>query len=168
MKPGAPRVWTLAQAAPTALKTVLVASRALQGLEGVCEAVSEHRHLASMADTAREEAKASAGGALVRMLHSLDGRREDKKDRICVSSTRPSAAPSSCTLGGYGAVSASDGGGPQSPAPEGGGPQSPPQTAEDRNHLPQTAEDRSHLHPARRRTTAVTSPRRRRTAITCP
>ena len=137
MKPGAPWAWTLTQAALTALKTVLVASRALQGLEGVCEAVSEHRHLASMADTAREEAKASAGGALVRMLHSLDGRREDKKDRVCVSSTRPSAPPSSCTVGGYGAVSASDGGGPQSPAPD----------AEDRSHLPLTAEDRSHLPP---------------------
>lgn len=73
MKPGAPWVWTLTQAALAALKTVLVASRALQGLEGVCEAVSEHRHLASVADTAREEAKASAGGALVRMLHSLGG-----------------------------------------------------------------------------------------------
>lgn len=112
MKAGAPRVWTLTQAALTALKTVLVASRALQGLEGVCEAVSEHRHLASTADTAREEAKAPAGRALVRMLHSLDGRREDKEDRICVSMTTPSAPLSFCTVGSYRTMSAYDGGAP--------------------------------------------------------
>lgn len=42
MTPGALWVWTLTHTALTALKTILVASRALQGLERVCKAVSKH------------------------------------------------------------------------------------------------------------------------------
>lgn len=72
MKPGAPWMWSLTQTALTALKTILVASCALQGLERVCKAVSKHWHLAPMADRARKKAKASTGGTLVWMLHSLD------------------------------------------------------------------------------------------------
>lgn len=64
-----------------------------------------------MADRARKKAKAPTGGTLVWMLHSLDRWQEDKKDRICVSMTMPSAFLSFCTIDRYKTIPTYDDGG---------------------------------------------------------
>lgn len=58
-------------AAPTRLQAVLVAGSALEGFEGIREAVAEHGHLAAMAHRARNEGKVPTGLAHVGMLNPL-------------------------------------------------------------------------------------------------
>lgn len=59
-------------AAHTRLQAVLVAGSALEGFEGIREAVAEHGHLAAMAHGARNEGEASAGLAQLRVLDPLE------------------------------------------------------------------------------------------------
>lgn len=58
-------------AAQTGLQAVLIARSALEGFEGVSEAVAEHRHLAAMAHRARDKGKAPTALARVGLLHPL-------------------------------------------------------------------------------------------------
>lgn len=58
-------------AAGTWLKAVLVACSALEGFEGVREAVPEHGHLAAMAHRAGHEGKAATRPACVGVLYPL-------------------------------------------------------------------------------------------------
>lgn len=58
-------------AAGTWLKAVLVACSALEGFEGVREAVPEHGHLAAMAHRAGHEGKAATRLACVGVLYPL-------------------------------------------------------------------------------------------------
>lgn len=59
-------------AAHTRLQAVLIAGSALEGFEGICEAVAEHGHLAAMAHWARNEGEASTGLAQLRVLDPLE------------------------------------------------------------------------------------------------
>lgn len=59
-------------AAPARLQAVLVAGSALEGFEGIREAVAEHGHLAAMAHRARNEGKVPTGLAHVGMLNPLE------------------------------------------------------------------------------------------------
>lgn len=59
-------------AARTGLQAVLITRGALEGFEGVREAVAEHGHLAAMAHWARDEGIAPAGLARLGLLYSLD------------------------------------------------------------------------------------------------
>lgn len=59
-------------AAHTRLQSVLVAGSALEGFEGIREAVAEHGHLAAMAHRARNEGEASTGLAQLRVLDPLE------------------------------------------------------------------------------------------------
>lgn len=59
-------------AAHTRLQAVLVAGSALEGFEGIREAVAKHGHLAAMAHWARDEGKAPAGLARLGLLYPLD------------------------------------------------------------------------------------------------
>lgn len=58
-------------AAPTRPQSILVTGSALEGFEGVREAVAEHRHFAAMARRARDEGEASATLARLGVLHPL-------------------------------------------------------------------------------------------------
>ena len=62
-------------AAGTRLEPILIAGSALEGFEGVCEAVAEHRHFAAMAHWARDEGEASTALARVVVLGPLEGRQ---------------------------------------------------------------------------------------------
>lgn len=53
------------------LETVLVARCALQGFEGVGEAVAKHRHFAAMAHRARDKGKSPTRLACVGVLNPL-------------------------------------------------------------------------------------------------
>ena len=65
-------------AAGTRLQPVLIAGSALEGFEGVCEAVAEHRHFAAMAHWARDEGEASTGLARVVVLGPLESKQTQK------------------------------------------------------------------------------------------
>ena len=62
-------------AARTGLQAVLVAGSALEGFEGIREAVAEHGHLAAMAHWARDEGEAPTGLARLGLLDPLETRR---------------------------------------------------------------------------------------------
>lgn len=59
-------------AAHAGLQAVLVAGSALEGFEGIREAVAKHGHLAAMAHWTRDEGEAPAGLARLGLLHPLD------------------------------------------------------------------------------------------------
>ena len=59
-------------AAQTGLQAVLIARSALEGFEGVSEAVAEHRHLAAMAHRARDKGEAPTALARVGLLYPLE------------------------------------------------------------------------------------------------
>lgn len=61
-------------AAQTGLQAVLVAGSALEGFEGIREAVAKHGHLAAMAHWARDEGKAPTGLARLGLLYPLKKR----------------------------------------------------------------------------------------------
>lgn len=58
-------------AAHTRLQAVLVAGSALEGFEGIREAVAKHGHLAAMAHWARDEGEVAAGLARPGVLYPL-------------------------------------------------------------------------------------------------
>ena len=60
-----------AAAAHTGLQTVLVAGSALEGFEGIREAVAKYGHLAAVARWAWDEGKAPTGLARLGMLYPL-------------------------------------------------------------------------------------------------
>lgn len=71
------RHWTSSPAAAhTRLQAVLVAGSALEGFEGIREAVAKHGHLAAMAHWARDEGEVAAGLARPGMLYPLKKQRE--------------------------------------------------------------------------------------------
>lgn len=59
-------------AAHTRLQAVFVAGSALEGFEGIREAVAEHGHLAAMAHWARDEGEVPTGLAHLGKLHPLE------------------------------------------------------------------------------------------------
>lgn len=59
-------------AAHTGLQAVLVAGSALEGFEGIREAVTKHGHLAAMAHWARDEGEAPTGLARLGLLYPLE------------------------------------------------------------------------------------------------
>lgn len=61
-------------AAHTWLQAILIAGSALEGFEGIREAVSVHGHLAAMAHRARDEGKAPTGLARLGLLYPLEKR----------------------------------------------------------------------------------------------
>lgn len=64
-------------AAPTGLQAVLVAGSALEGFEGIREAVAKYGHLAAVAHRAWDEGKAPTGLARLGMLYPLWKKRFD-------------------------------------------------------------------------------------------
>ena len=69
-------------AAHTLLQAVLVAGSALEGFEGIREAVAKHGHLAAMAHRAGDEGKAPTGLARLGLLHPLEKWIPDKISNV--------------------------------------------------------------------------------------
>lgn len=65
-------------AAFTGPQTVLVTGSALEGFEGICEAVAKHRHFAAMARWAWNEGEAPTGLARLGELYPLETIKKKK------------------------------------------------------------------------------------------
>lgn len=73
------------RAAGTWLEAVLVARRALEGFERVCEAVSEDGHLTAMAHRAGHKGKVATSLACVGMLYPLQSKTHERKSRVSMT-----------------------------------------------------------------------------------